>query len=221
MRKSINALFKTEKEIVNLNGDFAFAGFWARLTARTLDYLFLLIPVLLVSGAATGTLQGVIDPNAKFYAYSFQGALIWCLYAAAFAVMNTLMGASLGKRVMRLRVVNMEGKKLTFGQSLYREAVGRFLCDFTWWIGYFIAVFSPQKVSLADFLADTRVVYAFKFKMPTMPFFSPQDVYPSEAQAVNPFETGTEDGRDPISNYGSIDKNGASEEGMGDAVADN
>lgn len=65
--------------------------------------------------------------------------------------------ASLGKRIMRLQVVGVDGTKLSF-----QHALGRTLAKMTIGVGwgYFVALFSEMRQALHDILAKTYVIEA-------------------------------------------------------------
>mgnify|MGYP001129076922 FL=1 len=71
-------------------------------------------------------------------------------------------GATLGKRAMGLRVVNVNGEKLSLFNLIYRETVGRFLSGLFMCIGYIMIGIDRQKRGLHDVLGDTRVIYMRK-----------------------------------------------------------
>ncbi len=67
--------------------------------------------------------------------------------------------ASIGKRVLGLRVCDTDGNDLDFTKAAIRGA-GHILSTFIFGIGYVIALFNDKKQTLHDILAGTMVVNA-------------------------------------------------------------
>ena len=64
-----------------------------------------------------------------------------------------------GKRIMGLRVTSLDGSKIGFGRSSLRY-VGRLLGVLTMLVGFLIALVTPRRRALHDYLAGTVVVRA-------------------------------------------------------------
>lgn len=80
--------------------------------------------------------------------------IVMALTVAYFATMEARpLGASIGKQVMRIRVVTMDGKRLSVTQSLLR-AVGRLIP-----LGWLLAL-SQDERALHDYVAGSRVIEA-------------------------------------------------------------
>ena len=60
---------------------------------------------------------------------------------------------------MKIKVVDVEGQKLTFMSVLIRETVGRYLSALIMYVGYIIAGLDTRKQGLHDKIADTLVIY--------------------------------------------------------------
>lgn len=75
--------------------------------------------------------------------------------------MTYLTGATVGKRLMNLRVVACDDSKLTFVNVLYRETIGRYLSSLLF-VGYLMIGVSETKQGLHDRLCDTQVIYTCK-----------------------------------------------------------
>ncbi len=81
-------------------------------------------------------------------------ALIW-LY---FAVMESSeKQATIGKMVLGIIVVDLEGKKISFARATGRF-LAKFLSNVTLLLGYIVAGFTYRKQALHDLIADTLVV---------------------------------------------------------------
>ena len=66
-------------------------------------------------------------------------------------------GGTLGKRMLKLKVVNKEGNQLTLQHSLLRS-VSKLLGAGTFFIGFAIIELNQQKKSIHDMLSRTFVI---------------------------------------------------------------
>jgi len=83
-----------------------YSGFWSRLSAGIID-LYLIFILEWVTGKI-GFYQHI--PYCYFY-------VIYCL------VMHRFYGATVGKLIIGVKVVSLDGGKLTWNQSLYRSLI--------------------------------------------------------------------------------------------------
>ncbi|MBI3563768.1 MAG: RDD family protein, partial [Elusimicrobia bacterium] len=83
-------------------------------------------------------------------------ALVWFVYSLVFLKMRS---ATPGKLLMKLKVVSMDGAALNKHQRLMRAAVSVF-SGYALFLGYFWALWEPQKRGWHDLVAGTRVVPA-------------------------------------------------------------
>lgn len=137
------------------------AGFGPRAAAFLLDRLLLWIALCVVRVPAyIASLFGgsAFTMRAFLFQYSAPDVLCWLLSAVYFTLMTYYTGATLGKKVMRLRVESESGESLRLLDVLYRETVGRFLSGILC-IGYLLALADRDHRALHDRLCDTRVVY--------------------------------------------------------------
>lgn len=118
----------------------SYAGFWERFLAFVIDSLILLIPSLLLASASLGILGGFI---------------MGLLYRPVFE--SSFLEATIGKRVMGLRVVNREYSRITFRAAVIRWAVSWVSALFLF-LGHLIQPFTKQKQTVADLIAETYVI---------------------------------------------------------------
>lgn len=89
------------------------------------------------------------------------GSTIVIIYAISilyFAIMESSKAqASVGKMALGIKVVDMEGNRITFGKALLR-AIGRLISSAIMYIGYIMAAFTEKKQALHDIIANTLVV---------------------------------------------------------------
>ncbi len=83
-------------------------------------------------------------------------ALDW-FYFAGFE--SSARGATLGKRAMKLRVVDETGKRLSFGRASVRY-FSKILSAFPLLLGYIMALFTKKTQALHDLIAETVVTKA-------------------------------------------------------------
>ncbi len=142
--------------------DRVYAGFFVRLTAFILDKIIVGL-VLMVMRLAfmvflTNGASGMLARKA-FFSFTLSDVIIYLLTAAYFVLLTYYTGGTVGKKMMRIKVVSAEDRKPTFFEIAFREIIGRYLSAFILYIGYLIIGAGSQKEALHDRLADTRVVY--------------------------------------------------------------
>ena len=145
--------------------DRVYAGFFVRLAAYLIDWfivgaalLVVRIPMWIASlaGGADFMFQDFI------FTYSAYDILIYVLKVGYFVIMTYLTGATVGKRLLQIKVVSTEDRKPTFFEIAFRESIGKFLSGLVLYVGYFIIGADKDKKGLHDILSDTRVIYYHK-----------------------------------------------------------
>jgi len=129
-----------------------FAGFWLRLVAFLIDSVILLTPKALVDFlvfSTTSNEHGAADAVSQVF---FLG-LDWVYFAA---LESSPWQATIGKKILSLRVSDLAGKRITFGR-----ASGRFFAQFVsaiaLCIGFIMIAFTEKKQGLHDMMAGTIV----------------------------------------------------------------
>ncbi len=164
---------QTDPNYLNPNsGVPAYADFGRRLVAYLIDVIIVGIPIgiiygilitVLVGSAATG-----IDPNTgemsagagmamggTFFLIYIVSPIIVILYFAYFE--SSEKQATIGKNVMGIKVVSLDGQRISFMNAIGRNA-GRILSGMVCAIGYIMAAFTEKKQALHDMIASTLVV---------------------------------------------------------------
>lgn len=142
-----------------------YGGFWIRVAAALVDALLLFsaaFPVRLLLGSAV-TLFGM---DAQMPVHEMLLVRRWVRIAVGIAIAwayragmgSSRYQATLGKMAMRLKVVDLEGKRLYLGHATARY-FARYLCLLTFGIGYLMVGFDEQKQGLHDRIAGTLVLY--------------------------------------------------------------
>lgn len=142
---------------------------WFRVLAAGVDTLGLggvaaaFMGVVLSLLRLTGT---VSDANENaVVAASVSGLVV--AFLAYSAMESSSWQSSIGKSIFRIKVVDMNGHRISFGRSLFRNTVK--WISYPIWIVYLIFCFpnpgnflkpAPKMTTLHDFLSKTRVVAA-------------------------------------------------------------
>ncbi len=134
------------------------AGFVRRWLALIVDSLIIVVPIVLVLGIFVGI--GGLSMEGEAAALLQVGYYGLYFLAAAFyyAGLESSAGqATLGKRLLGIKVVDMQGRRLSFGHALGRWFAAA-LSYVTLYIGFLMAAFTARKQALHDFVASTQVV---------------------------------------------------------------
>jgi uncharacterized RDD family membrane protein YckC len=150
-------------KVPNYDSSFKFAGFWLRLVAVIIDLVIInvafIIPMFAIGyligiamvGSATESELGVVAGVA--------GQLLsimtnWLYHAM---MESSKYQATLGKKILGLRVVNLQGEKIDFGQATGRH-FGKVLSLLTLSIGHVMMGWTKKKQGLHDKMANCLVV---------------------------------------------------------------
>ena len=80
--------------------------------------------------------------------------IIWLYYAL---LESSPWQASLGKRIMGLKVIDKRGRRLSFSKATKR-LFARLITNFTFYFGFFSAAFDKQNKTLHDRLSKSMVI---------------------------------------------------------------
>jgi uncharacterized RDD family membrane protein YckC len=155
-------------------GGVEYAGFWLRFVAYLIDgfvsglaFLILLIPLFILTGAGAALSkissgEDIDKDVAAFlsigFLFGFFGIIFlvsWLYYALS---ESSSWQATLGKKMLNLKVTDMTGKPISFGR-----ASGRFFAKIITgmiplMIGYIIAGFTEKKQAIHDMIASCLVL---------------------------------------------------------------
>jgi uncharacterized RDD family membrane protein YckC len=124
------------------------AGFWRRFAAQLLDGLIVSLPLGIISYLVTGSDKGDPITTLLGVAYSVIVPIYWS-------------GYTIGKRIMGVRIVKVNGEKLGFGAMLLRSVVAAFVYALTLGIALIISAIMVavrnDKRAIHDFIAGTYV----------------------------------------------------------------
>lgn len=119
-------------------------------------FLAALIDVVIV-GVVTSVLVSLAGRGAGSTVQSFFNLLGFIYYVG----MTYYYGATLGKKALNMKVVDeATGNKLTFGQVIMREVVGKLISGVVLLLGFVWIIFDAKKQGWHDKIAKTVVVNA-------------------------------------------------------------
>lgn len=143
-------------------GSVAYAGLGVRAVAKIIDGLVLAVPAIIVMALVVtfalpasmknksgGAFLLTIIGSALLIGLTMVIYQIWCL---------PKFGATPGKRIMGLRVVRAGGAEVSWGRSTARFAGECINSLIPFFIGYIIAAFDPERRTVHDHIAGTRVI---------------------------------------------------------------
>jgi uncharacterized RDD family membrane protein YckC len=143
---------------------YGYGGFWRRFVAVIIDtliigaVLWVLGQFLPVFENASLHATGDFGLNADAQLTSL-GTIIAIVGAWLYSALleSSARGATVGKIALGLRVTNLAGGRISFGQATGRY-FAKFLSGLIIAIGYIMAAFTARKQALHDMLAGTLVV---------------------------------------------------------------
>lgn len=145
---------------------FQYAGFWIRFGAVLIDGIILQVAqgilnaiIYAIDGSAVSSsfVNGLVRPGG----FRFQGTglivtllmmMIQWLYFAFSE--SSLKGATLGKRLCGLRVVDLQGERISFGRATGRF-FGSILSQVVCYIGYLVGASGDRNQTWHDMMAGT------------------------------------------------------------------
>jgi uncharacterized RDD family membrane protein YckC len=137
-----------ESRVSTTDSPLDYAGFWIRVAALLIDYVVLMIPMMIVTAVlypidSTGLVANLVTIPA-----------MW-LY---FALMESGSGqATLGKRAVGLKVVDINGEPIGFGKATGRY-FAKIISALVFYLGFIWVGFDSRKQGWHDKMAGTLVV---------------------------------------------------------------
>ncbi|WP_017380953.1 RDD family protein [Paenisporosarcina sp. TG-14] len=126
------------------------AGFWVRFLAAILDGLIISLPLGIIFYFLTGNWEDENFSSLLITLYSIIVPIFW-------------YGYTVGKRIMNIRIVKVDGSKLGIGAMLMRVVVAALIYIVTLGIGAIVTAFMvglrQDKRGLHDLIAGTYVTY--------------------------------------------------------------
>jgi uncharacterized RDD family membrane protein YckC len=137
------------------------AGIALRFVAVLLDAVIVFLPLGIIVGVLSG---GGYAERGDGYANAgidIGGNAFWLLLALGvgyYTVCEAATGATLGKRMVGIRVVGEDGEHVTFGAALVRNLLRLVDALFFYLVGFLFALTSTRDQRLGDRAAHTIVV---------------------------------------------------------------
>lgn len=126
------------------------AGFWIRFAASILDTIIVMVPLAIISYFITGDWEGDISTSIASFLYYLILPVVW-------------VGYTIGKRIVGIRIVKVNGEKVGFGTTLMRYVVASLIYIVTIGVGVIVSLFMiglrKDKRAIHDFVAGTYVTY--------------------------------------------------------------
>ncbi|MFJ8065483.1 RDD family protein [Psychrobacillus sp. NPDC096426] len=126
------------------------AGFWARFAANILDGIIIGLPLSCISYLIVGNWDETPITSFGNIIYTIIVPVVWT-------------GYTVGKRILGIRIVKLDGSKLGYGTMLLRVLVGGLVYGLTLGIALIVSAFMvglrEDKRGIHDFIAGTYVTY--------------------------------------------------------------
>ena len=143
----------------------AFAGFWLRAIAYSIDTVLISLVLGLVASFYPSTFMKFPDgvpasptlttlPQLTPVAFAITFTAIWFYYTMFEA---SVWQATPGKRILRIYVADLHGQRVTFARAAARN-FAKIISNLTFLAGYLVAGFTEKKQALHDILASCLVL---------------------------------------------------------------
>jgi uncharacterized RDD family membrane protein YckC len=141
--------------------DVEAAGIALRFVAVLLDAVIVLFPLGILVGLLSGGGHAESGDGYANAGVDVGGSAFWALVALMvgyYVICESASGATLGKRMVGIRVVGEDGEHVTFGAALVRNLLRLVDCLFFYLVGALFALTSSRGQRLGDRAAHTVVV---------------------------------------------------------------
>jgi len=146
-----------------------YAGFWLRFAAYLIDttiIVLIFIPLTLALAVASASATDGDDNGAMALfqlanmGLNLVSIVVSWLYSSLLE--SSSWQATLGKKAVGIRVTDMNGNRISFGQATGRH-FGKILSSLICLVGFIMAAFTEKQQALHDILAGTLVVRGSAF----------------------------------------------------------
>ena len=143
-----------------------YAGFWIRFVAALVDGIILsiaMIPLNIILWAinedfyvwGTWNVHNGVNIGLLWIFTLIRLAVIWTY----FTLMTGRYQATLGKMLVKVKVVGPDLGPISYGTAALREIVGKFVAAIVCYLGFIWAGFDERKQGWQDKIANTYVIY--------------------------------------------------------------
>jgi uncharacterized RDD family membrane protein YckC len=170
-KESIGNVDKQSTNISNNVSEMKYSGFWVRGAAHLIDAIiifFVALFVLIPTSIVIGIVSAFLGPFGVFLQF-LSGFLGLFLTWAYFIFMTNKYQATFGKMAVGVKVYAENGDKLTLGDIILRETIGKIVSTIIFGIGYVMIAFTGKKQGLHDIIARSVVTYNNPSKGPNTP----------------------------------------------------
>lgn len=136
--------------IIESNREERVAGFWIRAGAFFIDLIIVGLLQIIMELCVVYFIKGrflLLDSNNLGLAIAYYVGL------------TKMYGQTIGKMLLSIQVVDVDGDALTFWGVFYREFIMKFISAILLGFGFFMAAFRKDKRALHDLAASTKVIY--------------------------------------------------------------
>ena len=138
------------------NSETNFGGFWIRLAAYLIDFVVIAIPLVIIESLILVFGKFSDTQTESFLSInSYLIPAVWCIYNTCFHSSN--WQATIGKRVLGLKVVNIYGERISFARALGRHFALN-LSILLLYIGILMIEWTEYMQGLHDLIAKTYVI---------------------------------------------------------------
>lgn len=131
------------------------AGFWIRFWAFITDSLIVSAVVGILINPIFYIMHWDVNGSTWYAPITIISAIFYYTY---FVVMTKIWQQTVGKIIFGLKVVPVQGEKLSWSTVLFRELVGRFINNTPFFLPYIVVAFTPKNIGCHDYFADTYVI---------------------------------------------------------------
>ena len=138
-----------------------YVGFWSRFIAALIDAI--VVGVFVFIGMILSFVLGIVIGGVSEDA----GTLIFVLSYGVTTILSILYypymeasesQATIGKQMLGMKVVDLDGNRITFMKAFIRSPIGKFLSGIILYLGFLIIGFHSRKQGLHDMIAGTYVI---------------------------------------------------------------
>lgn len=123
-----------------------------RVLGAIIDIIILFI-IMIIFSFLFGTAKG-----SSFAVSGFPAVIMYLFWFAYFVVLEVATGKTIGKYVVKAKVVNESGGRISWGASIIRNLLRIVDGFFFYLVGFIIALATKENQRLGDIAAKTYVV---------------------------------------------------------------
>jgi uncharacterized RDD family membrane protein YckC len=127
--------------------ELPYSGFWKRVAAHLIDAVIILVPLLAILTAVSL----IFNPNERMLLAVIAS---WLYFAIS---ESSASQATYGKRIMKIKVADMNGDRIKFGRATGRF-FGKLISAYALFVGFFMVGFTKKKQGLHDKMAGCLVI---------------------------------------------------------------